>query len=303
MRSPLRDAFAVRFDPCGRSGRDSVRSAQCFRVRQPPSLPLLGGGACFIDFDGDGRHDLLLPGGAAGCRSLPQYGQRKLFRCHAGSGLEVSGEALGCTVGDYDNDGRDDLVVGFQGASCCLSESGSTAHSGMSRRKPAFVSTAFLWESSSGLRPRWRSWIFTFRGSRTFHSARAVNSTFLSVRSRQAEIFCGATMATAHLPTGPTPAGLAGDAPGIAALPADFNNDRAIDLILTGWRSSPAVLTNPAKGRFDPSMSGSPHSRRLRRALSRSISTKMDGWIWHSRIGANPDSAFGKTLPAMVSNV
>ncbi len=45
-------------------------------------------------------------------------------------------------------------------------------------------------------------------------------------------------------------AGLAGDAPGIAALASDLNNDRAVDLILTGWRRAAAVLTNPREGAF-----------------------------------------------------
>src|SRR5207237_9017130 len=44
--------------------------------------------------------------------------------------------------------------------------------------------------------------------------------------------------------------GLAGDAPGIAALASDLNNDRAVDLILTGWRRAAAVFTNPREGPF-----------------------------------------------------
>src|SRR5207237_7790934 len=44
--------------------------------------------------------------------------------------------------------------------------------------------------------------------------------------------------------------GLAGDAPGIAALASDLNNDRAVDLILTGLRREAAVFTNRREGAF-----------------------------------------------------
>jgi hypothetical protein len=45
-------------------------------------------------------------------------------------------------------------------------------------------------------------------------------------------------------------AGLAGDAPGIAALPTDFNNDRAVDFVLTGWRNAASAFANSREGAF-----------------------------------------------------
>src|SRR5262249_52037083 len=45
--------------------------------------------------------------------------------------------------------------------------------------------------------------------------------------------------------------GLGGDGqPTIGALASDLNNDRAVDLVVTGWRQSAAVLTNPREGPF-----------------------------------------------------
>ena len=221
-----------------------------FRVRQTPSLSLLGGGACFIDYDGDGRHDLVLPGGVRGMSLYRNTGSGNFSDVTQGSGLVVSGEALGCAAGDYDNDNQTDLVVGFQGRNMLFIEIRVAAHSRMSQLKPAFVSTGFLWESFFSTMTMTAIWTFTFQGSRTFHSDPEVISVFLSVRRRQVEIFCGATMATGRLRTGPRHQVLQEMRLELLRSPADFNNDRAIDLILTGWRSSPAVLTNAREGPF-----------------------------------------------------
>src|SRR5687768_10466133 len=80
-----------------------------------------GSGCAFIDFDGDGWLDILLlnnrliPGGKVQGKSIP-----KLYRSERGkrfvdvtrsAGLDVELYAMGVTVGDYDNDGRDDFYV------------------------------------------------------------------------------------------------------------------------------------------------------------------------------------------------
>ena len=73
-------------------------------------------GACWFDYDGDGRPDLFLVNGAG-------EGTSALFRNMGGgrfedvtraAKLDVQGFGLGCTTGDYDNDGGTDLAVSFQ---------------------------------------------------------------------------------------------------------------------------------------------------------------------------------------------
>ena len=44
--------------------------------------------------------------------------------------------------------------------------------------------------------------------------------------------------------------GLEGAGPDIAAIGSDLNNDRAVDLVVTGWQKSPIVYTNPREGKF-----------------------------------------------------
>jgi hypothetical protein len=43
---------------------------------------------------------------------------------------------------------------------------------------------------------------------------------------------------------------LGGDAPSVGAIGSDINNDRAIDLVVTGWRKSPVAYLNPREGAF-----------------------------------------------------
>jgi hypothetical protein len=79
----------------------------------------LGSGCAFFDADGDGWPDILLINGKdwtpRGRRSLP-----KLYRNNhdgtfrditAGSGLDVEMYGMGVAIGDYDNDGRDDIYI------------------------------------------------------------------------------------------------------------------------------------------------------------------------------------------------
>jgi hypothetical protein len=80
----------------------------------------MGSGACFIDYDNDGWQDILLinsmdwPGHKTN-KSLPAlYHNNKdgtFTDVTKQAGLAVEMYGLGCAVGDYDNDGHDDIYV------------------------------------------------------------------------------------------------------------------------------------------------------------------------------------------------
>jgi hypothetical protein len=83
----------------------------------------MGSGVAFFDVDGDGRLDILLINGADWI-SKGRATTAALYRNNGngtfsditqGSGLDISIHGMGAAVGDYDNDGRDDLYISAVG--------------------------------------------------------------------------------------------------------------------------------------------------------------------------------------------
>ena len=83
----------------------------------------MGSGVAFLDFDNDSKEDLLFvnsrswpwqPGNAAPATTLVLYhndGQGHFTDVTARSGLDVSCYGMGVAIGDYDNDGLDDVFI------------------------------------------------------------------------------------------------------------------------------------------------------------------------------------------------
>jgi len=79
----------------------------------------LGSGCAFLDADGDGWPDILLLNG----KDFTPHGRRTLAALYrnnhngtftditAGSGFDIEMYAMGVAIGDYDNDGRDDVYI------------------------------------------------------------------------------------------------------------------------------------------------------------------------------------------------
>jgi tetratricopeptide (TPR) repeat protein len=225
-------AFAVRFSLL--PDRAGIRFDSLPAPSTPQSTgPSLGPGACFIDSDNDGRYDVILPGDRRGIALYRNRGGGRFLDATAGSGLEGSGQGLGCTVGDYDNDGRDDVAVGFQGRVALYRNQGAgvfkevTAESGI-QVDGLTLGMVFLDYDHDG---DIDLYVSRFSGGGNLLWRNNGNGTFID---------------------GTTPAGLAGASPGIGALPVDFNNDRAIDLLLTGGNAAALALTNTREGPFRP---------------------------------------------------
>jgi len=203
----------------------------------------LGSGACFLDYEGDGRPDIFVAddGPEGGLGLYRNLGNGKFEDVTKRAGMDPRLHAVGCTAGDYDNDGATDLAVSLAGKvallhnekngtfgyvtqTAGLSSVGSGAgltfvdydHDGdldLYVMSPFGAATGPIRDLAvSGLNSMWRN-----NG----------NGTFTSV-------------------TGET--GLAGSFPSFGAVGTDYNNDRAVDLVVT--TDSPTVFENPREGKF-----------------------------------------------------
>jgi Tfp pilus assembly protein PilF len=242
--------FAVRFSSA------TEQSGLRFEPHTQPGspdhvLPLLGAGACFIDFDKDGRSDVLLLGGMRSVVLYRNEGGGKFTDVSDRAGFNVAGvtgETLGCSVGDYDNDGFDDIVVGFQDRVALYRNQGNGTFQDVTTAAGIHVDGLPLglllvdYDHDGDLDlyvSRFSNFAIPASGNFDFPFGQARTSNQLWRNNGNGTF----TEWTAQ-------SGLAADAPGIAAIASDFNNDRAIDLLLTGWRTAPALLTNPREGTF-----------------------------------------------------
>jgi tetratricopeptide (TPR) repeat protein len=199
-------------------------------------ISLLGGGACVIDLSGPGSQDLVAMGD--GEHAIQAYrnlknGKFELIPVEK-TGLDKVGQGIACAVGDFDNDGLPDLAVAMRQGVFLFHNMGGgkfedvTAKVGIQQlNKPmglTFVDfdhdgdlDLFVTGSDgpgSGANVMWRN-----NG----------NSTFTEW-------------------TGPT--GLVGQSPTRQAILSDINNDRAVDLVVTGDKGAPTVYLNQREGPF-----------------------------------------------------
>jgi hypothetical protein len=117
--SALRPSGAITFtDITAQAGIHFKHNSGAFGKKYLPET--MGSGVCFIDYDNDGWQDILLvnsmdwPGHKTG-KSLPAlYHNNKdgtFTDVTKQAGLAIEMYGLGCTVGDYDNDGYDDIYI------------------------------------------------------------------------------------------------------------------------------------------------------------------------------------------------
>ncbi len=222
--------------------------------------PTMGPGACFFDFDGDGRPDLFLG------YNYPQRGMT-LYR-NTGSGFEdVTKEAgfdqklpaFTCAAGDYDNDGKTDLAIGSDGIRLFHNEGlgkfkevGGTA--GIKASSPCLtVAPIFLdYDHDGDLDVYVSTAAFPYSACDNVLWQNNGNGTFADITK---EVSLGG--------------------PSASAAPTDFNNDRAIDLVLAGRDTG--ILLNPREGKFQPIY---PWPSRTLQAIGIAVfDFNKDGWM------------------------
>lgn len=138
------------------SGLHFVHNNGAFRKKYLPET--LGPGAAFIDYDNDGWQDIFLVNGKDWPGHHRQRSTPALYRNQgngtfrdvtraAGFAVELYG--MGATVGDYDNDGNDDLFVTALGQDRLFRNNGNSTFSDVTRTAglegPQEFSTSAAW--------------------------------------------------------------------------------------------------------------------------------------------------------------
>lgn len=152
VASPADGRRIVLEDVTAGSGIDFVTTSGAM----PPAqiIEVKGGGVALIDFDGDGDLDLFFPNGATlgspfegpGARLYENLGQMRFRRVEPDPPLRAW--AFGPAVGDFDGDGRDDIVVACHGSIRLLLNAGNGTFAEASDRLPEAARDPLAWNTS-----------------------------------------------------------------------------------------------------------------------------------------------------------
>jgi tetratricopeptide (TPR) repeat protein len=213
----------------------------------------LGPGACFLDYDGDGKPDLFLPdnGPQGGMVLYHNLGNGKFEDVTKKAGLDPSVHAIGCTAGDYDNDGATDLAVSMNGRVLLLhNEKNGTF-------KDATEAAGIKGE---GLNLGLTFIDYDHDGDLDLYVTRYADGVAFDPRSKAA---MGGVAGDNHGSNAlwrnngnqtftevAQAVNLQGLTPSVAAVGTDWNNDRAVDLVVTGYVEPLTVFENPREGKF-----------------------------------------------------
>jgi hypothetical protein len=229
-------------------------------------LETIGHGCAFLDYDGDGKLDVLLVG-SAGPR-LYHQGPDGVFSDVTQTALPMPpshAHFLGCSVADYDNDGHPDIFLTGHGSTTLYHNEGNgrfrdvTVGSGLEAHGPSDWTTSAAWADVDG------------DGKLDLYVCRYVDFT---PASRQLCDFKGLDGSTIQMACGPTTypsqrgslyhndgnghfhditreAGLAGThGNGLGCLFCDVNNDGRPDLYIANDLKPGDLYLNTGKGHF-----------------------------------------------------
>jgi tetratricopeptide (TPR) repeat protein len=195
------------------------------------------GGACMLDAGGSGQMDLLLlQSGAQALRILHPKGDGTFAEIDAvAAGLAFPGRAVACAVGDYDGDGLNDLAVALDDRLLLFRNLGHgkfqevTAASGLAPRNRPTGITFVDYDHDGDLDLLLTGAPLAAGGSSNVLWRNNGNGTFTEQTDQ---------------------AGFAGSGRTEAAILTDFNNDRAVDLAITGDGPAPLMYVNPREGKY-----------------------------------------------------
>ncbi len=195
------------------------------------------GGACMMDVTGSGQMDLvLMQSGPQAIRVLHAKGDGSFEDWDsAAAGLKAAGRGVACAVGDYDGDGLNDLAVALDDAVLLFRNLGKgkfqdvTAEAGLAPRNRPTGITFIDYDHDGDLD--------LFLTGSPLKNGAAPNVLW---RNDGNKTFTEWT----------EPTGLGGNGRTSAAILTDFNNDRAVDIAVTGDGAAPLIYVNPREGKY-----------------------------------------------------
>ncbi len=215
----------------------------------------LGPGACFFDYDNDGRIDIFLPdnGKEGGMSLYHNLGNGKFEDVTKKAGLDPTLHGVGCTAGDYDNDGYADLAVSLNGRVILLhKEKNGTFKDdtqGAGIKTESFdAGLTFIDYDHDGDLDLFVTGNPEKPGTTVSRKLTGANVMW---RNNGNSTFTDVTESL----------GLEGDKPNFSAVGTDYNNDRAVDIAVTGTGSGTGAVRqngylgtllyeNPREGKF-----------------------------------------------------
>jgi tetratricopeptide (TPR) repeat protein len=197
-------------------------------------------GACFLDYDNDGKLDLFLPRAPEGMALYHNLADGKFQDVTKQADLASAGDTVSCTVGDYDNDGYSDLFItsGSQVLLLHNNKNGTftdiTRTAGISNQHYPMGTTLIDYDHDGDL----DLYVTELPDKLPGPSNQRVNEVW---RNNGNGTFTNQTDETGLGTTGSL----------VAAIGTDYNNDRAIDIV-AGGTPFPQIYRNPREGKFDP---------------------------------------------------
>ncbi len=239
---------------------DVTKEVGLFVESRPSAAPktvadVAGPGACLLDYDNDGKIDIFVArGGKQGGMALYRnLGQGRFVDVTQSVGLDPKAAAISCAAGDYDNDGFTDLAVAFKARVALYhNEKGAkftdvTQAAGI-RGGESLGMTFIDYDHDGDL----DLLLTTFQnavapeGVDPFTAVNGAGTRGRLLANQMWRNNGNGSFTDVTLNIGLLDA----PAPSISVAGTDINNDRAIDLVVTGWTTSPAVLLNPREGKF-----------------------------------------------------
>src|SRR5579864_3885709 len=215
---------------------------------------ILGPGACFFDYGGEGRQDIFVAnnGPQGGLGLYHNLGNGKFENVTKKAGLDPALHAIGCSAGDYDNDGAVDLAVSLNGHVVLLhnEKNGTfkdvTEAAGIKNQAQNEGLTFIDYDHDGDI-----DLFITGNTDKLGTESRNLTGANTMWRNNGNGTFTDVTESL----------GLRGETPNLSAVGTDYNNDRAVDIVSTGLGndSGPAqdnsylgtlVFENPREGKF-----------------------------------------------------